>query len=102
MTASFLSRPQSYQDATEREWLIGNGLGGYASSTLCGSNTRAYHGLLVAALQPPADRWLMLSFLDEEIDGHHLACHQYPGAIYPQGYRYIQRVPAGSLSPHLL
>ncbi|OYV08060.1 MAG: putative Glycogen debranching enzyme, partial [Methanosaeta sp. ASP1-1] len=66
MTASFQSRPQSYQDATEREWLIGNGLGGYASSTLCGSNTRAYHGLLVAALQPPADRWLMLSFLDEK------------------------------------
>ena len=80
----------SYQDATAREWLVGNGLGGYASSTLCCSNTRAYHGLLVAALQPPKDRWLMLSFLDEEIDGHHLACHQYPGAIYPQGYQYIR------------
>ena len=80
----------SYQEATAREWLVGNGLGGYASSTLCGSNTRAYHGLLVAALQPPKDRWLLLSFLDEEIDGHHLASHQYPGAIYPQGYRYIK------------
>ncbi len=80
----------SYQDATAREWLVGNGLGGYASSTLCGSNTRAYHGLLVAALQPPKDRWLMLAFLDEEIDGHHLACHQYPGAIYPHGYQYIR------------
>ena len=80
----------SYQDATAREWLVGNGLGGYASSTLCCSNTRAYHGLLVAALQPPKDRWLMLSFLDEEIDGHHLACHQYPGAIYPQGYQYLR------------
>lgn len=90
MTASFQSRPQSYQDATEREWLIGNGLGGYASSTLCASNTRAYHGLLVAALQPPKDRWLLLSFLDEKIDGQHLASHQYPGAIYPQGYRYIR------------
>ena len=80
----------SYQDATAREWLVGNGLGGYASSTFCCSNTRAYHGLLVAALQPPKDRWLMLSFLDEEIDGHHLACHQYPGAIYPQGYQYLR------------
>ena len=80
----------SYQDATAREWVVGNGLGGYASSTLCCSNTRAYHGLLVAALQPPKDRWLMLSFLDEEIDGHHLACHQYPGAIYPQGYQYLR------------
>jgi len=91
MTGSFLFRPQSYQEATAREWLISNGLGGYASSTLCGSNTRAYHGLLVAALQPPADRWLMLSFLDEELDGHHLACHQYPGVIHPQGYRYIRQ-----------
>ena len=90
MSPSFLSRPQSYQDAAAREWLVGNGLGGYASSTFCCSNTRAYHGLLVAALQPPADRWLMLSFLDEEIDGHHLACHQYPGAIYPQGYQYLR------------
>ncbi len=80
----------SYQEAAAREWLVGNGLGGYASSTLCGSNTRAYHGLLVAALQPPKDRWLMLAFLDEEIDGQHLACHQYPGAIYPQGYQYIR------------
>ena len=90
MSPSFLSRPQSYQDAAAREWLVSNGLGGYASSTLCCSNTRAYHGLLVAALQPPADRWLMLAFLDEEIDGHHLACHQYPGAIYPQGYQYLR------------
>ena len=90
MSPSFLIRPQSYQDAAAREWLIGNGLGGYASSTLCCSNTRAYHGLLVAALQPPADRWLMLAFLDEEIEGHHLACHQYPGAIYPQGYQYLR------------
>ena len=90
MSPSFLSRPQSYQDAVAREWLVGNGLGGYASSTLCGSNTRAYHGLLVAALQPPKDRWLLLAFLDEEIEGHHLACHQYPGAIYPQGYQYIR------------
>jgi len=80
----------SYQEAAAREWLVGNGLGGYASSTLCGGNTRAYHGLLVAALQPPKDRWLMLAFLDEEIDGQHLACHQYPGAIYPQGYQYIR------------
>ena len=90
MSHPFIFRPQSYQEAAEREWLIGNGLGGYASSTLCGSNTRAYHGLLVAALQPPKDRWLMLASLDEEIDGHHLASHQYPGAIYPQGYRYIK------------
>jgi glycogen debranching enzyme len=41
--------PKSYQEGTEREWLTTNGLGGYASSTILGANTRSYHGLLVAA-----------------------------------------------------
>ncbi|KPV48423.1 hypothetical protein SE17_38155, partial [Kouleothrix aurantiaca] len=39
-----------------REWLVTNGLGGYASGTLAGPNTRRYHGLLVAALEPPVAR----------------------------------------------
>ncbi len=83
-------RPQSYEDGMSREWLLANGLGGYASATAVGSNTRAYHGLLVAAREPPANRWLLLSSLDEEIDGAHLANHQYPGVIHPQGFKYMQ------------
>jgi predicted glycogen debranching enzyme len=90
MTSAFVSRPESYQQATAREWLVCNGLGGYASSTLCASNTRAYHGLLVAALRPPADRWLLLSSLDEEIDGVSLASHQYPGVVHPQGFEHLK------------
>ena len=39
--------------AMQREWLETNGLGGFASSTIVGLNTRRYHGLLVAATQPP-------------------------------------------------
>ncbi|MCK9440131.1 MAG: glycogen debranching enzyme N-terminal domain-containing protein [Methanothrix sp.] len=90
MMAGFAFYPQSYEEGTSREWLLANGLGGYASSTAVGANTRAYHGLLVAALAPPADRWLLLSSLDEEIEGASLANHQYPCAIYPQGFKYLQ------------
>jgi len=86
----FALRPQSYEEGANREWLLSNGLGGYASATVAGSNTRAYHGLLVAALQPPVDRWLLLSSLDEEIEGVSLANHQYPGVIHPQGFKYLQ------------
>ncbi len=73
-----------------REWLETNGLGGYASSTIIGMNTRRYHGLLVAADPPPVGRLVLLSKIEETlvIDGirHELSTNQYPGAIYPQGY----------------
>jgi predicted glycogen debranching enzyme len=86
--------PKSYQEGTEREWLTTNGLGGYASSTILGANTRSYHGLLVAALSPPTGRTLLLSSLDEELKTgsgrRHLACHQYPGTIYPEGFRHLK------------
>jgi len=54
-------------DATQldREWLVTNGLGGYASGTLCGVATRRYHGLLVAAHPAPLGRLMMLNHLTE-------------------------------------
>ena len=52
---------------TAREWLVSNGIGGYASSTLAGMNTRRYHGLLVAALNPPLGRTLLLAKLTERL-----------------------------------
>src|ERR1022692_3823340 len=81
-------------DATTREWLETNGIGGFASSTIIGLNTRRYHGLLVAATTPPVGRVLLLSKIEETllIDGRHfdLSSNQYPGAIYPQGHRYLK------------
>ena len=75
------------------EWLETNGIGGYASSTACGMNTRRYHGLLVAATKPPVGRMVMLSKLDERlrIDGawHDLATNQYPGAVHPRGADHL-------------
>ena len=58
------------------EWLETNGLGGFASSTVDGLNTRRYHGLLVAALQPPVGRSVLLSKLEEilVVDGPPTGC----------------------------
>ncbi len=81
--------------ALGREWLETNGLGGYASSTITGLNTRRYHGLLVAATHPPAGRMVLLSKLEETliIDGksYELSANQYPGVIHPQGFQYETR-----------
>lgn len=79
--------------ALSREWLETNGIGGFASSTVVGLNTRRYHGLLVAALKPPVDRFLLLSKIEETlvVDGrrYELSANRYPGVIHPQGYRYL-------------
>jgi predicted glycogen debranching enzyme len=79
--------------ATRREWLETNGLGGSASSTIIGLNTRRYHALLIAATTPPVGRFVLLSKLEETliIDGrrYDLSANQYPGVVHPQGYRYL-------------
>src|SRR5262249_30636893 len=51
-----------------REWLVTNGLSGYASSTLAGVLTRRYHGVLIAALPTPFGRRVMLSDIVEEVE----------------------------------
>ncbi len=53
--------------ALKREWLETNGLGGFASSTIVGLNTRRYHGLLIAATKPPVGRLVLLSKLEEAL-----------------------------------
>lgn len=56
------------ENGLKKEWLITNGLGGYASSTVIGCNTRKYHGLLIAPLVAPGRRKLILSKIDESIE----------------------------------
>lgn len=79
--------------ALRKEWLETNGLGGYSSSTICGLNTRRYHGLLVAATRPPRGRMVMLSKLEEilSVQGHEyqLSCNEYPGVVHPRGHRFL-------------
>ena len=88
--ADFLS---TYEEGIKREWIIGNGLGGYASSTVIGAGTRTYHGLLVAAPENSPGRLLLLSSLDEEIsineEVYRLATHKYPDNICPSGFNYL-------------
>jgi len=55
------------ENGLKTEWLVTNGLGGYASSSVLGVNTRKYHGLLVAAFDPPVARHVLLTKLDEEV-----------------------------------
>ncbi|MGH7466468.1 MAG: amylo-alpha-1,6-glucosidase [Longimicrobiales bacterium] len=74
--------PNDGEDAlVTREWLVTNGRGGYASSTVAGAATRRYHGLLIAALPAPLGRTVMLNHLVEELrlpDGTHvpLGCRE--------------------------
>ncbi|PYX78325.1 MAG: glycogen debranching protein, partial [Acidobacteria bacterium] len=76
--------------ALRREWLETNGIGGFASSTLNGVNTRRYHGLLVAATKPPVGRLVLLSKLEETLltDGRafDLCTNRYPGVVHPEGF----------------
>ena len=75
----------------EKEWIITNGIGGFASSTIIGANTRKYHGLLVAPIIPPARRTLILSKLDEsiEVDGRKYDLFTNIGKCYiSQGFKY--------------
>jgi predicted glycogen debranching enzyme len=70
-----------------------NGLGGWAATTVAGANTRRYHGLLVAAIQPPVDRRVLLSRLNDTLhlaDGPvELSCSLFPDAVHPQGHRLL-------------
>ena len=81
--------------ALRREWLETNGIGGYASSTIIGLNTRRYHGLLTAVTKPPVGRFVLLSKLEETlfIDGQafDLSANRYPRVVHPQGFRYLKQ-----------
>jgi len=87
------------QAATRREWLETNGIGGFASSTITGLNTKRYHGLLTAATKPPVGRVVLLSKLEETLvigeRRYELSANQYPGVVHPQGYQYLKRSVPG-------
>jgi len=81
--------------AEQREWLVTNGVGGFASGTIAGSATRRYHGLLFAALQRPVGRTLLVGGVDEIVrvagESFELATHYWlSGAVSPQGYANMQ------------
>jgi len=93
------------EPAVRREWLVTNGLGGYASGTVAGVNTRRYHGLLVASLNPPVQRMVLLAALEEWLvapDGERwpLSAQEYwDGTVYPDGFRLLEGVDVDGMLP---
>ena len=96
--------------ADSREWLVTNGIGGFASGTVPGILNRRYHGMLMAALRPPLGRTLLLAKLDEtaEYDGLRPQSGQfYPlyvnrwasGSVESHGYRYLNRFHLAGTTP---
>ncbi len=90
--------------AETREWLVTNGLGGFASGTVGGQLTRRYHGLLIAALQPPLGRTLLVPKFDEVVDydgrPYPMATNRWRSAVVePQGYRRIEEFRLEGTSP---
>ncbi|HMS40088.1 MAG TPA: amylo-alpha-1,6-glucosidase [Pyrinomonadaceae bacterium] len=84
----------NFASATSREWLETNGIGGFASSTISGANSRRYHGLLTAATKPPLGRITMLSKFEETLTigdkSFELSSNQYPNAVNPNGFKYLK------------
>jgi Glycogen debranching enzyme len=84
----------TFSEATSREWLETNGIGGFASGTISGANTRRYHALLTAATKPPLGRVTTVSKIEETLTVRgkqfDLSSNQYPDAISPAGYKFIK------------
>lgn len=90
--------------AESREWLVTNGIGGYASGTIAGGMTRRYHGLLIAALLPPVGRMHLVAGLDENVryggQEFALATHRWAsGAEDPKGFQYIDAFRLDGTTP---
>jgi len=85
----------SWETSSDLEWIVTNGIGGYASGTLAGANTRRYHGFLMAALSPPVGRTLLVAKLGETIsfDGQSfsLSCDEWwDGSVSSRGFQCLE------------
>lgn len=89
--------PKTIQPDDTREWLVTNGFGSFASGSISGANTRRYHGLLTAALDPPTTRTLLLSRIDEHVGGENISTNLWtPDVVNPRGY---EKISAFSIYP---
>ncbi len=90
--------------AEKREWLVTNGIGGFASGTVAGTLTRRYHGLLIAALKPPLGRTLLLTKFDETLlssgQMYALFTNRWAsGVVDPSGHRNLERFRLEGTTP---
>ena len=94
----------SLENAEQREWLVTNGIGGFASGTVSGNATRRYHGLLVAALKPPVGRMQLVAKLDEIVKyaekAYALGASRWAsGAVEPKGYLNLESFHLDGTTP---
>ncbi|MDD2554659.1 MAG: amylo-alpha-1,6-glucosidase [Desulfotomaculaceae bacterium] len=86
----------TFEQGAQKEWLVTNGIGGYASGTIINANTRKYHGLLIAAHDPPGWRVVHLSKLDERFSSgpctYNLAANQHASGFAELGFIHLQQV----------
>lgn len=87
----FGKKQMNLEEGLKKEWIITNGIGGFASSTILNCNTRKYHGLLIAPFTPPARRFLILSKIDESIEINNKKYNLYTNMskdYISDGYKY--------------
>ena len=86
---------QDIDNLLTKEWLLTNGRGSYASSTIVGCNTRAYHGLLIGSLMPPAHRIMALSNCLEMVISKgkifNLSTFEFPDKFAPAGFGFLKK-----------
>ncbi len=87
---------QEFDISGSHEWLVTNGIGGYASGTVAGQLSRRYHGLLIAALTPPLGRTVLVSLFEETVFSNGkkfrlFTRQQKSGNIHPQGFKHLDR-----------
>jgi len=86
---------QNIDSLLTKEWLLTNGRGSYASSTIAGCNTRAYHGHLIGSLIPPAHRIMALSNCLEMVISKagilNFSTFEFPDKFAPTGYNYLKK-----------
>ena len=84
---------RTIKEGNEREWMIGNGIGGYSGQTIINSGFRSHHSYLVASMNPPVERYSILSRTQEQIivegRNYDLTCQEYDGYT-KDGYKYLQ------------
>src|SRR3954447_17012525 len=78
-----------FDRASQLEWIETNGLGGWAGSSITFANTRRYHGMLVAASPGRTERTVLVSKLDETINGTDLGANRFRDAIHPRGFEHL-------------
>ncbi len=90
----------TFEELSGKEWIVTNGIGGYASSSICGANSRRYHGLLVASFNPPTERMVLVSKIEETVFHQNkdiaFCSNQYVDCVFPEGFRHLEnfeRVP---------